>query len=90
MNLNDAYLVSQITAAVLVAPTLYPIRKHLISMVAMPGTRHVWDSWAREGLPAAFVVYVDRLGSSAEATYSLKNALGGLASRSAQHEEAER
>lgn len=68
----------------------HPIRKHLISMLAMPGTRHVWDSWGREGLPAAFVVYVDRLGSGGEATYSLKDALGGPESQLAPHEETER
>ena len=57
----------------------HPIRKHLISMMAMTGTRHVWDSWARTGLPPGFVAYVDGLGTSGEGTYSLKTAMTGAA-----------
>ena len=56
------------------------IRKHIISMMAMPGTRHVWDSWASTGLTASFVHYVDALSHSGEATYSLKGAITGSAS----------
>ncbi len=55
----------------------HPIRKHLISMMAMAGTRHVWDSWARGGLPDDLIAYVDRIAGSGEATYSLKHALSG-------------
>ncbi len=53
------------------------IRKHIISMMAMQGTRHVWDSWARSGLTAGFVEYVEMLGASGEATYNLKGAITG-------------
>lgn len=66
--------------------TWHPIRKHLISMMALPGTRHVWDSWARSGLPSAFVSYVDALPNSGEDTYSLEAALGGPGHR--QHDPA--
>ena len=59
--------------------TWHPIRKHLISMMALPGTRHVWESWARQGLPPAFVEYVDSLPVSGEPTYSLEQALAGPA-----------
>lgn len=55
----------------------HPIRKHLISMMAMPGTRHVWESWAREGLPTDFVSHVDGFCAADEPTYSLKRALAG-------------
>ncbi len=55
----------------------YPIRKHLISMMAMSGTRRVWDNWAREGLSPGFVAYVEALAAAGEATYSLKGALSG-------------
>jgi hypothetical protein len=54
-----------------------PIRKHLISMMAMPGTRHVFDSWARGGLSPAFVAYVDKIARSGETTYSLESGLAG-------------
>ncbi len=57
----------------------HPIRKHLISMWAMPGTRHVWESWAREGLPKEFVLHVEGFCASHEKTYSLKDALSGRA-----------
>jgi hypothetical protein len=62
-----------------------PIRKHLISMMAMPGTRHVWDTWAREGLAPDFVAYVENLAASGEATYSLKGALAGRAPQTPQN-----
>lgn len=55
----------------------HPIRKHLISMMALPGARHVWEAWAREGLAPAFVAYVDGLAASGEATYSLEQMLSG-------------
>lgn len=55
----------------------HPVRKHLISMMAMPGTRHVFESWARKGLPADFIAYVDGLAGSGEATYSLEQGLSG-------------
>ncbi len=55
----------------------HTIRKHLISMMALRGTRHVWDSWARAGLDARFVAYVDGLGATGEATYSLTELLAG-------------
>ena len=57
------------------------IRKHIISMMAMPGTRHIWESWARTGLTAGFVDYVETLSVSGEATYSLKGALAGGAAQ---------
>ena len=55
------------------------IRKHLISMMALPGTRHVFDSWARPSLPADFVAYADQVAASAETTYSLSDLLSGQA-----------
>lgn len=55
----------------------HPIRKHLISMMAMQGTRHVWDSWAQEGLPPDFVAYVGELARSSEGSYSLKSGISG-------------
>ena len=55
----------------------HPIRKHLVSMMALPGTRHVFEAWAREGLSPDFVAYVDDLAASGEATYSLKRGLSG-------------
>ncbi len=63
-----------------------PIRKHMISMMAMPGTRHVWDAWAREGLAPDFVAYVETLGASGEATYSLQGALEGRAPQTPRNE----
>jgi len=60
----------------------HPIRKHLISMMALPGARHVWEAWAREGLAPAFVAYVDGLVASGEATYSLGRMLSGKAAAS--------
>lgn len=61
----------------------YPIRKHLISMMALPGTRHVFETWARAGLPTDFVAYVDGLAASTEATYSLERGLAGRSASSA-------
>lgn len=55
----------------------HPIRKHLISMMAQPGLRHVWEAWARDGLEPRFVDYVDKLASSGEVTYSLGRMLSG-------------
>ena len=68
----------------------HPIRKHLISMMAQPGLRHVWEAWAREGLAPDYVAYVETLGASGEATYSLKEALDGRAARSPQGEGSAR
>lgn len=59
--------------------TWHPIRRHLISMMGLPGTRHVFDSWARAGLPPDFVAYVDGLAASKEQTYSLERGLSGRA-----------
>lgn len=59
--------------------TLHPIRRHLISMMALPGTRHVFESWARSGLRPDFVAYVDRLANTKEETYSLERGLSGRA-----------
>jgi hypothetical protein len=54
-----------------------PIRKHLIDMLAMPGTRHVWETFARDALPPAFIAYGDRLSASGETSYSLTKGLAG-------------
>lgn len=59
----------------------HTIRKHIISMMSMAGTRHVFDVWAREGLAPEFIAYVDTLCAASEATYSLKDALAGPAPR---------
>ncbi len=64
----------------------HPIRKHLISMMAMPGTRHVWDGYARTGQAPDFVAYVEKLHASGEETYSLKDTLAG---RAANHNPGE-
>ena len=45
----------------------------------LPGTRHVFESWARSGLPPDFVAYVDALVATKEQTYSLDQALSGRA-----------
>ncbi len=58
----------------------HPNRKHLLSMMTMPGTRHVWDCYAKAGQAAAFVAYVEALHASGELTYSLKDVLRGKAS----------
>lgn len=63
----------------------HTIRKHLVSLMAMPGTRHVRDAWAREGLAPDYVAYVENLGASGEATYSLKDALAGRAPQTPQN-----
>lgn len=67
----------------------HPIRKHLVSMMAMPGLRHVWDSWAREGLAPEFVAYVDALATSTEPTYSLNRSLSGRDESAAGADEFE-
>jgi hypothetical protein len=54
-----------------------PVRKHLIDMLAMPGTRHVWEAFARDALPPDFIAYVDSLRGSGEASYSLTKGLAG-------------
>lgn len=56
-----------------------PVRKHLIDMLAMPGTRHVWESFARDALPPDFIAYGDKLAASGEASYSLAGGLAGPA-----------
>jgi len=66
----------------------HPIRKHLVSMGALSGMRHVWEAWAREGLAPDFVAYVDNLLASGEATYSLKDALAGRAPQTPQKDGA--
>jgi hypothetical protein len=58
-----------------------PVRKHLIDMLAMPGTRYVWESFARDALPSAFIAYGDRLGGSGETSYSLAKGLAGPSER---------
>lgn len=58
-----------------------PVRKHLIDMLAMPGTRHVWETFAREALPQDFIAYGDRLAASGEASYSLREGLAGPAAK---------
>jgi hypothetical protein len=50
--------------------TWYPIRKHLISMMSISGTRTIWETYAREGISPDFVAYVDALESSDEKTYT--------------------
>jgi hypothetical protein len=59
--------------------TWHPIRRHLVSMMALPGTRHVFETWARTGLPPEFVAFVDALVAANEETYSLERALSGRA-----------
>ncbi len=54
-----------------------PVRKHLIDMLAMPGTRYVWETFAREALPPDFIAYGDGLRASGEASYSLTAGLAG-------------
>lgn len=63
--------------------TWHPIRRHLISMMALPGTRHVFESWARSGLPPDFIAYVDGLAATKEETYSLERGLSGRANAAA-------
>ena len=58
-----------------------PVRKHLIDMLAMPGTRHVWEMFAREALPPDFIAYGDRLAASGETSYSLRGGLAGPAGK---------
>lgn len=67
----------------------HPIRRHLSSVMVMPGTRHVWDAWAREGLAPDFVAYVETLHATGEATYSLKAALSGNASHGKEERKAD-
>ncbi len=55
------------------------IKKHIIAMQALPGMRHVWDSWARSTLSEEFIAYVEGIAGSGEATYSLKSILTGAA-----------
>lgn len=58
-----------------------PVRKHLIDMLAMPGTRHVWEMFAREALPPDFIAFGDKLAASGEKSYSLQGGLAGPAGK---------
>ncbi len=53
------------------------VRKHLISMMGLKGTREVWDAWAHTGLAPDFVAYAEALPAAGEATYSLRDMLDG-------------
>jgi hypothetical protein len=55
------------------------IKKHIIAMQALPGMRHVWDTWARSALSEEFTAYVESIAGSGEATYSLESILTGAA-----------
>jgi hypothetical protein len=61
-----------------------PVRKHLIDMLAMPGTRHVWEAFARGALPPDFIAYGDRLAASGETSYSLAKGLAGPEERASR------
>lgn len=61
--------------------TWRPVRKHMIDMLAMPGTRHVWEMFVREALPPDFIAYGDRLAASGETSYSLRGGLAGPAAK---------
>lgn len=53
----------------------------MIDMLAMPGTRHVWEMFAREALPPDFIAFGDRLAASGETSYSLRSGLTGPAGK---------
>ncbi len=59
--------------------TWYPIRKHLISMMAIAGTRKVWETYARKGILPDFIAYVDALANSDETTYTYSELIDGNA-----------
>ena len=49
----------------------HPVKKDILTVLSMPGSRKVWDDFAVEGLSPDFVAYVDGLLSSGEGSYSL-------------------
>jgi hypothetical protein len=46
-------------------------RKDLVSIIASPGGRWVWETFGRRGLHQTFVAYVETLRASGEASYDI-------------------
>jgi hypothetical protein len=49
----------------------FAIRKDLLTLMASPGGRGIWEKFGRHGLSPKFVTFVEDLANSDEATYDL-------------------
>jgi len=54
----------------------HPVKKDILTLLATPGGRTVWDDFAADGLSPDFISYVEGLLKSGENSYSLDQLLG--------------
>jgi len=58
-----------------------PVKKDILVLMSMPGSRHIWETYGKTSQSTAFVAYVDTLMASGEGTYTLEAIMGAKAAK---------
>ncbi len=50
----------------------HPVKKDILTLMSMPGSRYIWETYGKKSQSPAFVAYVDALIASGEGSYTFE------------------